>query len=500
VIETRLLETRLEYRRLSEELEGWFTKLENLQQYVTQLRNLKDSLRNLLSRLEAGLNAAAGSQTPGDLYRACRVYDSYLTCVRYVWDYYRDKFAQRGGDGPLADIVKAADEVVWSCYRTPFENDWVKRRGVSRGPAPLPFVAAWVSPMALFKDKPLRQVGVEALPDELRTVVIACLDKLPIPVVALTPHSVSSPWAVVHAAHEVGHYAHRAVASGESALDNFKLALRGAVTKEGEPVEPESPPERWEARAEEIFADLFSVLMMGPWAVWALAELLRDTEAGMVDDGINEYPPARVRLALAAEAAVLSGSPASHPALTAVAQGPGGAATTAAGRRAEADLRLVPSVVRAALTARLTGLDSLQGWCDWQPDDYPRQIAAFQRSLAELQEPVLVLPRTPHTSRLAASGAVAAWAGLRGTLAPAGAGNVQPGAAGGVTVEERALELRDKFARLVCQTITKNREEGTRAAPTETLPDPEAVGEAMSDIFLRATGVLESDAVLGGSQ
>jgi hypothetical protein len=501
--ETRLIETRLEYRRLSGELESWFDDLKNkdtLQQYVSQLRNLKESLGNMLGRLEAGLDAAAGSRTPGDLYRACRTYDHYLICVRYIWDYYRDKFAQRVDDA-LVGVVKAADEVVWSCYRTPLENEWVKRRGVLPGPAPLPFVAPWVSPTAMFKNKPLPQVGVEALPEELRTVVLACLDKLPIPVVALTPDCVSSPWVVVHAAHEVGHYAHRAIASGESALEKFKLALQNAVTVEGVPVEPESPPERWETRAEEIFADLFSVHMMGPWVVWALAELLRDTEERMASDDIAEYPPACVRLALMAEAAVLAGASRSHPALNGIlATAPAGAGAGPAARRAAADLRLVPRVVKAALTARLTGPDSLQAWCDWQPADYSSQVGAFRQALFSLREPAAVIKKTLHAPRLAASGAVAAWAQLRGSLAPAGAGNGQPREEVAKAEEKRALELQHKFARLVCETIRKNREDDTRADKPVTLPNPESVGETMANILLGATGVGEADAVLDRSQ
>ena len=58
----RLLETRLEYRRLSGELKAWFEARkdeDNLQQYFTQLRVLKEALVNLLERLEAKLDAAA---------------------------------------------------------------------------------------------------------------------------------------------------------------------------------------------------------------------------------------------------------------------------------------------------------------------------------------------------------------------------------------------------------------------------------------------------------
>lgn len=498
----RLLETRLEYRRLSGELKAWFEARkdeDNLQQYFTQLRVLKEALVNLLERLEAKLDAAAaGGQSDGQIYRACREYDRYLVCVRYIWDYYREKFTQRDeddaegeaqgdNDDALLGAVKAADEVVWSCYRTPFLQGFIKARGIRPGPAPLPFVTPWATPMALFRDKPLRQVGVGELPEELRAAILACLDALPVPVIALPRDCVHSPWLLVHAAHEVGHHIHRAIAPGGKALESFKGALRAAVTRDGKPKEPDSPPERWEANAEELFADLFSVLMMGPWVVSALAELLGDTEEAMLDDGVTGYPPARVRLALMAQAAVSAGASTAHKALdgrlppAAGGQNPG--PSTAAARRAAADLRLVPEVVEAVVKVPLTGrTDTLAEWCGWQ-EGYAKSVAAFRGTLLDPNQANVLQPSL-YAPRLVASGAVPAWETFRAT-------KLFDAAEAGKTPEEReraALERQRGFARRVCDTVVKNREAGMRDLSTADAPDSAKLGELLTDTLLSAGG------------
>jgi hypothetical protein len=56
--------------------------------------------------------------------------------------------------------------------------------------------------------------------------------------------------------------------------------------------------DRWEPWSQEIFADLFSLLAIGQWALWALTDLLWGPAIGMLDAGSARYPPPLVRLLL----------------------------------------------------------------------------------------------------------------------------------------------------------------------------------------------------------
>ena len=60
---------------------------------------------------------------------------------------------------------------------------------------------------------------------------------------------------------------------------------------------------RWRPWHEEIFADLYSVLMIGPWAAWALAELVWGADRAMLDDSYPRYPAPIIRLMFMAEVA-----------------------------------------------------------------------------------------------------------------------------------------------------------------------------------------------------
>jgi hypothetical protein len=51
----------------------------------------------------------------GDRYEACRRADQRLVLVRRFWRWYADRFDQRR-DPATAAVLRAADEIVWSCW------------------------------------------------------------------------------------------------------------------------------------------------------------------------------------------------------------------------------------------------------------------------------------------------------------------------------------------------------------------------------------------------
>src|SRR5262249_47297549 len=131
------------------------------------------------------------------IYSNCRSVDRRLLWIRRLWAYFQSKFDQRYDDR-LRGLLRAADDVVWSCYAQPFRT-----LGINNVPSlPLPFVASVYSPFAIPRDEP---------PQDLRSDVDAgflsqMLREMPIPVVGIPPNSVDEPWWLAYLAHEVGHH------------------------------------------------------------------------------------------------------------------------------------------------------------------------------------------------------------------------------------------------------------------------------------------------------
>jgi len=259
------------------------------QQYVGRHESQRKALRTLLVDAVQSLAdeaAALPADMPaGELFDRCRVFDEAAVWLERVWEFYRIKFDQR--DHPVTgSVVRAADEVVWSCYHPVMARVRSKHR-----PQPLPFLASEYSPAALESDKPVPaglrpSLEAQGWSDALR----AATSSLPVTLLRLPPWCIQDPWWLVFVAHEVGHH----VQADLGLVGPFATAIEHAAAAAGGDANTAGQWGRW---AREIFADVFSIMMIGRSAVRAVAEVERSTEPRM-RIATAAYPPPVVRLEL----------------------------------------------------------------------------------------------------------------------------------------------------------------------------------------------------------
>jgi hypothetical protein len=88
--------------------------------HKTQFEALESMLPVAAAALDNGAHRLLTSQDAqqpeiGAFYDACRDYDQAAVWLYKLWDFFRQKLDQRDQD-QYKDVLKAADEVVWSCY------------------------------------------------------------------------------------------------------------------------------------------------------------------------------------------------------------------------------------------------------------------------------------------------------------------------------------------------------------------------------------------------
>ncbi|HEX5270944.1 MAG TPA: hypothetical protein VFW33_10670 [Gemmataceae bacterium] len=295
--EARRQQTLRELTRLGAELKEWHERRRGVDradngvyrgQYESQLAAVVGEVGGAACRLCAEVERLPAAQSPGDFYAACARHDRQVIWLWRAWDFFRARFDQRD-DPALRDALRAADEVVWSCYK-PFFHKTER----TLPPAPLPYVEPRYSPMAfgyentelLADDGGARDNG--PLADYFR--------RLPIPVLRLPTTVVTSPWALVLVGHEVGHFVQALVEPEAAYPGHFRRALERAVARAGG---DDDEQQSWGAWSPEVFADWYCVLTMGPWALWALGQFERGGDAEMVTPR-GAYPSPLARLVLIA--------------------------------------------------------------------------------------------------------------------------------------------------------------------------------------------------------
>ena len=292
--QVRIEQTRDPLCRLHSQIQDWLArrrKADKLQQYSTQLDNLDSFFPRLYHALCTKLDALAGENSTGTVYQACREVDRRIVFLDEVWHFYAEKFDQRDDDKQLGKVIRAADEVVWSCYAGFYQSI----PGASRKAAPLPYIEPMYSPQAIPRDNPavLKNVYISS------KFFQEFLEELPLPVIGLPQTCIEAPWWLVYVAHEVGHHIQHDLLEKLRLVYRFEDQLAAAVEKEG--CEGANPAQ-WKAWGEEIFADAFSIYNMGTWAVWAMTELELGDDPSMLAEKDN-YPPSAVRLKLMAKLA-----------------------------------------------------------------------------------------------------------------------------------------------------------------------------------------------------
>jgi hypothetical protein len=434
--------------------------------HSTQLDAVDTLMSESMARLRHAVRGLDVGQATGVLFDECRLYDLRILWLRRVWQYFRDKFDQRD-DPALQPVLEAADEVVWSCYQQVYRQMEVMAPEFTSGPAPLPYIEAWYAPEAF---------PAELVPAGLKSEVDVgflreYLNKLPIPVVRLQPACAGAPWWLIYLGHEVGHHIQFGVLPGMALTSQFREKVADAALECGTSDEEAAQWQRW---STEIFADIFAMLMLGSWFLWAMVEL--ELQAGstmFVSRSAYPSPVIRLRLlALAAKRLGLSSDAALRGLVPEAPDDPG----------TRRNLSVAEQVVGAAL-GPLTGLPaSLPALCAFRLEDH--QAGGTVDNWRELLSGGGAPPaeRKLRSSRLMASAAVAAWADIIGA-------DDQPAPAGGQAQDEdgdrayqRRSARRHALAAATLDAIKKNAEPGTRAAAEA----PGIDGGGLADLLLRA--------------
>lgn len=279
----RYAQSERELKQLRGEIDEWCarrTKADTHKQYVTQLTALGERFEAMLGLLEGMLGEISLTGSTGEVYAACRDADTRLLWIRRVYQWYATKFNQRD-DTTLQDVLAAADEIVWSCYAQPFRA--LKQKPP---PVPLPFVDPTFSPFAIPRVMPPTDLLANVHSQELMEL----LNELPVPVVAFPPNCLEQPWWLAFLAHEVGHHVYFDLLPDTGLVTTLPKDIKDAGV-------------HWPSWHHEMFADLYSVLMIGPWGSWALSELVWGTDVTMLDDTNARYPAPLTRLMFMAEVA-----------------------------------------------------------------------------------------------------------------------------------------------------------------------------------------------------
>lgn len=410
--------TQREFEILREAIVTWLQRrraadcLEDgtyLGRHKTQLETIESVLLGAIDSIRAKLknfgmtklSLVSLADFTGDLYSECRQYDETNLWLRRIWEYYRERFDQRDTE-PVGSLLRAADEIIWSCYRQVFE--WVERwePDKKQGPAPLPFIESEYSPVVMLSDRPLpARLARRGSMAELDTY----LNSLPIPCVRLPTWCVEEPWWMVVLGHEIGHHVQHRLQLVRYFRDGLmQMAREQGLTNDD--------IDRWGKWGEEIFADVFSVAIIGPWMLWPIVEVEWSPAREMVRRK-TDYPSPEIRLQLLMLAASRLGhDPAQALAGLGRSDLPKDAVRTEVLNGLKQDQKMVPKAVDVALGSLPGKLRNLSALCSpAQGAPFPQQEVVTWSEL--LQQPTTqvqqIWPQDLRTARLVACGSLLAW-------------------------------------------------------------------------------------------
>ena len=448
----RIAETQDSLADLRVRVDRWFEhrrEEDPLRQYWTQLGTLAQVLSPSLERVQAEVDAIHPDAGTGWVHAECRRNDRRLHLLDRYWSYFSSKWDQRDDDAVKATLF-AADEVVWSCWATPFRT-----AAEPIASAPLPYLEPFYSPRAIQRSSP--PADVQRADPLLRSA----LKTLPLPLVGLPPVVHSRPWWLASLAHEIGHHIEHDLLSG---------ALYGTLPATIEDAVPEdADPRRWRGWHEEIFADTWSVLLLGPAAAAATCELLRSSDVLMLAED-DAYPSTAVRQSLMSDVLSAAGCP--GPAV------PDYRPDSLDGFElddAEQDLRstalerrlLAPRVAGALILLSPSGSSPLPKLAGWDARRYAEdgEVAYWRKQLlAAGGDP---LPETdPHTARTALAGGVAAWEAISE-----------------IDDDTQRGEDRHRLEERMHRLLPLCRPEGKRAARASPAPDMAPAEEVLTDLL-----------------
>jgi hypothetical protein len=376
----------------------WLTKRRNspaFARFTNHFAVLDVVLTAMLDRIAAELAGIDGGESSGAVYQRCARLDKSLVTAVRLFEWYAAKYDQRL-DSRTADALKAADEIVRSCWAEPFAL-----LGAKPPTGPLAYLEA---------DFDATATPRVSVPPDLRapadSLIADMTNELPIPVIALPGFAASNAWWLVLAAHETGHHVQHDLLPGleDATRDGLALAV------------PADQAALWAGWRLETFADAYATLMAGEAAAWAIGELQHAPPAALCktgEPGRSRYPPPAVRLALLGECLRAAGQAAGWPAADAVRawlDGPECAGVPATAREAIGSQLAAAPAAAAALIGLPVGGHRLSELGQTDPGllRQPRLLRAWAAQLTG-DRPVLDSLAAPAAARLVIAAGVAAY-------------------------------------------------------------------------------------------
>lgn len=433
--------------------------------HETQLAAIALVLEEALEGLEEHLGNLQPQTDVEEFYGLCREYDEAIVWLRRLWEYFKDKFDQR--DGPvLGPVLRSADEVVWSCWHEVFVQARRFDATLKQGPVPLSFIAAEYSPAAVQSDRPpaslMMAADLEFLEPFLRT--------LPVPLLRLPPWCVAAPWWLIYVAHEVGHHIQREL----GLIRWFADAVASAVATVGK-MQP-ADAEKWRRWGEEIFSDMFSVAILGPWAILGILEVELAPHRQMATRR-REYPAPIIRLALMDRAAERLAKELGENWIRPLAGLDLASIALLESTAASRDWEAIDAVVAVALGPLRPPLGSLRELCKLESGVFAQETGKVSVMADLLRGEMLMAAQNLETARQLAAAALQAWQESTRTAAA-------------VAGEEEGL------ARRVIATLQASAHPGTRAKLSSGGP-VEGKGAALLTELLRRS---RDDKLMDGTE
>ena len=254
---------------LEAELAHWLKLSEPkgaLEVHNSQIRRLSSQLSGYRARLDHHL----GKLAPDLVLAQAAGLEGAILELHRIWDFFRTKLALRLNPW-LRDLLAVADELAWSLYRLPCAAA-VKAKTVAAEAVkepPLVFLNGGASPVALPRGV---AYGLDASPYLGLPLhhFAEVLKALPIPVIGIPWFQVSHLPDALLIGHEVGHHVQDDLGLGPQ-LDAL---LAGAQL-------PSAETATWLPWRDEMVADLFGTLTLGPAFAGALDDFLA-TDAGRI--------------------------------------------------------------------------------------------------------------------------------------------------------------------------------------------------------------------------
>jgi hypothetical protein len=248
--------------------------------HSSQLNAVEALLSGVRGGIARELNAAAKN---GSVLAQAMSIETMILAAYQIWEFYRPKMAQRM-ESQFQNYLRIADEFAWHCYR-PVRDRVFGGRPEAKEP-PLVYLNAEWSP---FVKERSHRYQVEGAPSALfarQPDFSKAVAQLPFPVIGVPWFQAGFLPGGLTIAHEVGH------------VIIADCGLHGLLGATAEGVKDASRQSQWEAWSEEMFADTYGCLAVGPAFAFSLSGTLAADRATVDSAQEVQYPPHSLRIRL----------------------------------------------------------------------------------------------------------------------------------------------------------------------------------------------------------